>query len=432
MADKSISELNPATSVGATDLFVLQQAGAAKKLTGQTLENWLLSFADGHGGIQSISKTSSTGSNPVVDTYTITYADTSTSTFTVTNGVKGSTGARTYVHIKYSAVQPTQDADMGNTPDNYIGICTDTNSTAPTHYTSYSWFKIKGETGSTGAAASIVSQSVEYQASLSGTVIPTGTWTTTIPALQEGYYLWTRTIVSYNSGTTTTAYSVGYKGVNGTGAGDMTKVAYDPQGSVEASGGISAFVAGQVPTASQSNPVMDGTAAVGTSSKYARADHRHPSDTAKANSNLSNVSSGAVKTAMLDDGAVTTVKVGDGEITRAKLANDALYSPMKSVTTQAYSVVADDLGKTVYGVYNGNIAITISNAVASALPVGAEIAFLHGFNKDISITIGSDWYLCRPGDAGAKGRTLTCSGSYNLVAVKKVSTSAFAATGNFN
>ena len=51
MADKSEGELIAAKSVTPTDLFLLEQSGTAKKLTGQTLENWLVSFADGHGGI---------------------------------------------------------------------------------------------------------------------------------------------------------------------------------------------------------------------------------------------------------------------------------------------------------------------------------------------------------------------------------------------
>ena len=54
MADKSVGELIAAQSVTPTDLFVLEQNGTAKKLTGQILENWLVSFADGHGGIHSI------------------------------------------------------------------------------------------------------------------------------------------------------------------------------------------------------------------------------------------------------------------------------------------------------------------------------------------------------------------------------------------
>ena len=36
-----------------------------------------------------------------------------------------------------------------------------------------------------------------------------------------------------------------------------------------------------IPAAASANPLMDGTAAVGTSIKYAREDHRHPSDTTK-------------------------------------------------------------------------------------------------------------------------------------------------------
>lgn len=39
---------------------------------------------------------------------------------------------------------------------------------------------------------------------------------------------------------------------------------------------------GTSPSPSSSTPLMDGTAAVGTSTDYARGDHRHPSDTTKA------------------------------------------------------------------------------------------------------------------------------------------------------
>lgn len=184
MADKTISELVAASVVTASDLFVLEQSGTAKKLTGQILENWLVSFADGHGGIQSIvytpptppslvgtiditladesvyslsldngrgiSSVAKTGTAGLVDTYTITYNDGTTSTFTVTNGAKGDTGAAWYVHIKYAAVEPTSDADMGDTPDNWIGIYSGTASAAPAHYTSYQWFEIKGDQGDTG------------------------------------------------------------------------------------------------------------------------------------------------------------------------------------------------------------------------------------------------------------------------------------------
>ena len=212
MADRQISDLTAATSVQTADLFVLEQSGTAKKLTGQTLENWLLSFGAGLGGIQSIAKTSTAG---LVDTYTITYSDASTSTFTVTNGAKGDTGDAWYIHIKYSSEYPTSDADMGNTPDNWIGLYSGTSSTAPAHCTSYNWFQWKGDTGNTGAACTIVSQAVEYMASSSGTVVPEGSWTTTIPTVPAGYYLWCRTRVTYNSGDIVTSYAVSRNGIDG-------------------------------------------------------------------------------------------------------------------------------------------------------------------------------------------------------------------------
>ena len=89
MADKRINELPAASAVSAADLFVLEQSGVAKKLPGNILEQWLLALAAGNGGIVSIDKTSSVG---LVDEYTITYADSTEQTFTVTNGATGPQG----------------------------------------------------------------------------------------------------------------------------------------------------------------------------------------------------------------------------------------------------------------------------------------------------------------------------------------------------
>ena len=136
MADRAISDLTRVTSVGATDLFVLQQNGTAKSLTGQVLENWLLEFADGHGGIQSITKTGSTGTNPVIDTYRILLTDETYTDIKVTNGVKGDTGAAAYVHIKWASQNPTSDSQLSDLPDDWIGIYSGTASTAPKTYSS--------------------------------------------------------------------------------------------------------------------------------------------------------------------------------------------------------------------------------------------------------------------------------------------------------
>ena len=237
MADKAIGQLNAATAVQSVDLFVLEQNGEAKKLTGQILENWLVSFADGHGGIQTIAKTSSSGTNPVVDTYTITLSDETEYTFDVTNGVKGDTGAQTYVWIKYNAEYPDADSDMGDSPDDYIGVYVGLSSTAPTHYTDYVWFKWKGETGQTGAASTITSQSVTYQEGQSGTVAPSGSWTPNVPTVTQGNYLWTKTELNFNDGTTVTAYSVTRMGVDGTGSvSSVNNVSPDGNGNVALTG----------------------------------------------------------------------------------------------------------------------------------------------------------------------------------------------------
>lgn len=215
MADKSIEELNPASTINANDSFVLSQNGAAMRLTGQVLINWLTKMADGHGGISSITKTGTSG---IVDTYTITLADTTTSTFTVTNGAKGDPGADANVWIKYASQKPTANSHtMGDIPDAWIGISAGHDASAPTDWTKYTWYKYKGEKGDTGAPASVQSRSVGYQVSTSGTIIPDGDWSASVPVVPQGRYLWTRTTVQFNSGDPVVSYSVARFGMDGSG-----------------------------------------------------------------------------------------------------------------------------------------------------------------------------------------------------------------------
>lgn len=233
MADKRIDELDRASQVTDEDLLVLQQSGAAKSLTGRILRLWLLQLADGHGGISDIEKTGSAGTNPVVDTYTITFADETTTTFNVTNGVKGDTGDQTYVYIKYSNREPIADSDLTDTPSAWMGICATTAATAPTTYGSYSWYEIKGAKGDPGNDITISSTSVMYQAWTSGTQYPTGTWLANPPAVTPGNYLWTRTIVNYSDGGQTVSYSSARWGMDGSGAvGSVNSQLPDQDGNV--------------------------------------------------------------------------------------------------------------------------------------------------------------------------------------------------------
>lgn len=74
----------------------------------------------------------------------------------------------------------------------------------------------KGDKGNDGTSVTIKSQAVTYQASSSGTVVPNGAWSQGIPSAAKGQYLWTKTVVTYSDGNSTTAYSVAYQGTNGT------------------------------------------------------------------------------------------------------------------------------------------------------------------------------------------------------------------------
>ena len=147
----------------------MEQGNVAKKLTGQILENWLLTLADGHGGIQTITKTGTSG---LVDTYTIAFADETTSTFTVTNG-RSISGLTTSKSGKVTTITSTYN-------DN----------------TTSSFTVRDGEN---------VSSITEYWAvSTSGSQQPQSGWQTTPPTLTATYkYLWHYSKYTFSDGTNT-------------------------------------------------------------------------------------------------------------------------------------------------------------------------------------------------------------------------------------
>ncbi len=266
MADKAIGELIAAEKVNQSDLFVLEQDGAAKKLTGQILENWLLAMAQGHGGIQSIDKVGTSGlvdtyritladtsyfdfpvtngksiedvrksgTAGLVDTYTISYNDGSASTFAVTNGAKGDKGDNAYTWIKYASQEPTESShSMGDIPDDWRGEYNGPLAEAPTDWKQYKWYKIKGEKGDIGNPATLVTKSVTYQVSDSGTIIPSGAWGASVPVVAQGKFLWTKTEVRFNTGDPIVSYSVARMGIDGTGAvSTVSGVSPDSTGNV--------------------------------------------------------------------------------------------------------------------------------------------------------------------------------------------------------
>lgn len=136
------------------------------------------------------------------------------------SGTNGADGKTSYLHIKYSNDGgKTFTGNSGEDIGAYIGTCVDYAKDDPTSVGTYKWAKIKGEAGAKGdkgdTGKGVKSTSVAYQVSTSGTTVPTGTWSGSVPSASAGQYLWTRTIITYTDNTTSTIYSVGCMGTNG-------------------------------------------------------------------------------------------------------------------------------------------------------------------------------------------------------------------------
>lgn len=395
MADKTVGELTKATYVGMADLFVLEQNGQAKALTGQTLVNDLATALDGHGGIadiilnedygltfvmadeaqittgsirgqqgvqgepgtdgedgRAITQVTKTGSEGLKDTYTIAFDDGTSSSFTVTNGSsivaisKTSTSGivDTYTVRLTDGGTSTFQVTNGNGISNVVLL---SGSHQPGGYDTYRitfdnglFFDFEVYNGLNGeGAVSTVNGSepdIEGNISLSAEQIP----------LSE-------------SDSKTVAATLAEKQELTTALTAETALAdadyfpfYDASASAHKKTLWSNIVA------------KIRTALFGTLNGFLKADG---AGTLSASSTVG--SSDIAST------AVTTAKIADAAVTRAKLADDALYSPAKVVGTSRNIEVAD-LGCTLQNSWNVSVTYTLTQAVSAALPTGAEIAFL--------------------------------------------------------
>ena len=128
MADKSINQLPEATQVDNADLFVLEQTGVAKKLTGQTLIGDLATALSGHGGISNITYTPPVAPS-LNGTLTITLADNTSYSLTITNG-NGIASVAIKYGISSSGTNPASVTSWSSSP------------VAPTDLNPYGWTRI--------------------------------------------------------------------------------------------------------------------------------------------------------------------------------------------------------------------------------------------------------------------------------------------------
>lgn len=129
-------------------------------------------------------------------------------------GDDGKDGTSSYLHIKYSNDGgATFTANSGETVGDWMGTCVTENQADPTSVSAYTWKKVKGEQGEKGNG--IAYSLVTYQEGDSGTTAPTGTWSSDVPPVSEGKYLWTRTDLTFDDGTKSTSYNVSKVGSSG-------------------------------------------------------------------------------------------------------------------------------------------------------------------------------------------------------------------------
>lgn len=88
-----------------------------------------------------------------------------------------------------------------------------------------------GQNGAAGASGiGITTKQIRYAIGEDGENAPSSGWQQTVPETAQGDYLWTRTVLGYSDGTSTTSYSVSYIGTDGQDGDSVTvsNPTYDP------------------------------------------------------------------------------------------------------------------------------------------------------------------------------------------------------------
>ena len=134
---------------------------------------------------------------------------------------------------------------------------------------------------------------------------------------------------------------------------------------------------------------------------------------------------GGVTNAMLASNSVGTSKMMNGSVTRAKLAQDALYSPMKYVSTTACTFAVEDIGKTYMEsssvATTADVVYTVDDTFGQDAPNGAEIAIIWRRAASVKIAFTGNQGSMMLGSTGAlKNQTYTITDQFGMVALKKI------------
>jgi hypothetical protein len=176
-----------------------------------------------------------------------------------------------------------------------------------------------------------------------------------------------------------------------------------------------AFVIGQ---AASATPEANGTAAAGTSVKYARADHVHPTDTTlapKAAPTFTGLVTVDTEGVQFDDGVQTKQGVPSLTTIKAAITANATTSTLSSPLTYRDSLVP------VAGTYTVTIDADTTNSIT--FPVGTSIDFYQSSGTGASFVAGAGVTLQYT--PGLKFRT-----TYSSATITKISTNTWLVYGD--
>ncbi|QRZ35310.1 collagen-like protein [Lactococcus lactis subsp. lactis] len=136
------------------------------------------------------------------------------------------------LELDSTATPYMQSASEVTTADwpSYIGQYTDFTQSDSTNPSAYTWSLIRGNDGKDGAdghdgragkdGVGIKTTVITYAISTSGTTAPNTGWTSSVPSLVKGQYLWTKTVWTYTDNSFETGYSVTYIAKDGNNGND--------------------------------------------------------------------------------------------------------------------------------------------------------------------------------------------------------------------
>lgn len=440
MADKTVNELPRAATVTTADLFVLEQGGQAKSLTGQVLINDLATALDGHGGINSIT---------LNDDYTLTFtlADETTVTTTSVRGEKGARGdkgadGRSITNVIKTGTSGLVDTYKIKFSDNTHSTFTVTNGAS---------IKSIEKTGTAGLVDT-------YKVTLTNNATSTFTVTNgngiASVALQSGTHAAGTSDVykiTFDNGQHTT-FSV-YNGMNGTGAtSTVNNKSPDENGNVTLTASdVGAASDGDLQILNETletkiNQKQDTTASLTAGSQndinnltyFPTLTLKDENKKIKWGDMFSKIlasifgQSLARPTGILKGGgdtgswitsvdSIATDDITDGAVTRSKLAQDAFYSPIEYFDG-AHALSTADIGKTLASSGTSENIVTLTTAVSTAMPIGAEIAVFWMAGTSVKLQFTGTMRIVMPGEDVLVNGSLQLSKMYTLVALKKIQT----------